>query len=88
MGTLNALAPSDRLGGVKVYHRYDAILGTPFLSQHNVVLDFGARALTIDGVNVPVYTEVEEAEVRREHEERKRRTIAKYMLELAEQTEN
>lgn len=28
---------------------YDAILGTPFLLQHKVILDFGKRAIEIDG---------------------------------------
>ncbi|KAI9057449.1 hypothetical protein FKP32DRAFT_1549691, partial [Trametes sanguinea] len=35
--------------------KYDAILGTVFCHQHNVVLDFGKNRITVRGHNVPVY---------------------------------
>jgi hypothetical protein len=31
---------------------YDAIIGAPFLSKHNVSIDYGKRTITIDGVEV------------------------------------
>ena len=62
--------------------RYDAILGTPFLTEHKVAMDFGQRTMAIDGVDIPVYTEMEEAEVRKRHADRRRHTIEQYAMEL------
>lgn len=62
--------------------RYDAILGMPFLTKHKVKMDMGTRSLTINGVNIPVYTAVEEAEIRKDREQRRRTAAAKYMLEV------
>ncbi len=54
--------------------RYDVILGTPFFTNHDVVLDFKNRTITIGGKQVPVYTAVDEAEMLRfRYETRKRR---------------
>ena len=43
--------------------RYDMVLGTTFCNAHNVVLDFRTRKIWIDGVDIPAYTAVQEAEV-------------------------
>ena len=45
---------------------YDAIMGTPFLVQHKVILDFGAHAVTIDGKTFPALTLEKEKLVRRQ----------------------
>ena len=42
--------------------RYDLILGTPFFSKYDVVLDFKNRTIVINGDPVPVYNDVDEAE--------------------------
>ncbi|KAH9832163.1 uncharacterized protein C8Q71DRAFT_714326 [Rhodofomes roseus] len=50
--------------------RYDVVLGTTFCNEHNVVLDFRKREIWIDGVAIPAYTAIQEAEVlgqRRDH---------------------
>ncbi|OSC99718.1 hypothetical protein PYCCODRAFT_1372543 [Trametes coccinea BRFM310] len=41
--------------------KYDAILGTVFCHQHNVVLDFGKNRITVRGHNVPTYKHTKEA---------------------------
>ena len=66
--------------------RYDAILGMPFLTKHKAHLDLGRRTFSIDGVNIPVYTAMEEAEVRKDRDQRRRTTAAKYMLEIQNTT--
>ena len=66
--------------------RYNAILGMPFLTKHKVKLDLGTRTLFIDGVNIPVYTAIEEAEIRKDREQRRRTVAAKYMLEVQTNT--
>lgn len=45
---------------------YDAILGTPFLLQHRVILDFGRRAVQIDGKTYQALTLEQEKLVRRQ----------------------
>ncbi|KAI1782239.1 hypothetical protein LXA43DRAFT_906385 [Ganoderma leucocontextum] len=66
--------------------RYDAILGMPFLTKHNAVVNLGKRTLSIGGVNIPVYTAVEEAEIRKDREQRRREAVSKYLLEIDEKT--
>ena len=62
--------------------RYDAILGMPFLTKHKAIVDLGRRTLAIEGVNIPVYTAVEEAEIRKDREQRRRQVLGKYLLEV------
>ena len=49
--------------------QYDTILGMPFLTKHQAIIDLGSRTLTIGGVNIPVYTAIEEAEVHKDREQ-------------------
>ena len=56
--------------------RYDLILGTPFFRKHNVVLDFRNHTIRIDGREVPVYNEVDDAEARRSRTETNKRKLA------------
>ncbi|EIM79061.1 uncharacterized protein STEHIDRAFT_164046 [Stereum hirsutum FP-91666 SS1] len=57
---------------------YDAILGTPFLLQHKVILDFGKKAVEIDGQTYPALTLEQERVVRRQ-----RRTFRRQVDEAA-----
>lgn len=41
--------------------RYDAILGTTFCNQHQVLLNFGDHTITIDGRVIPAHTPEEDA---------------------------
>lgn len=64
--------------------RYDVILGTPFLKKHNVVLNFKTRTVIIDGVNVGVYSAVEDAEVLKTRAESRKQRIVARLRETAE----
>ena len=40
--------------------RYDMIIGTPFMRQHGLVLDFETNALSIRGEPIPILTSTQE----------------------------
>ena len=82
VGPINELVYFD----IVDINRYDAILGMPFLTKHKVKLDLGTRTLFIDGVNIPVYTAVEEAEIWKDREQCRQTVAAKYMLEVQTNT--
>ncbi|TFK80011.1 hypothetical protein K466DRAFT_504610 [Polyporus arcularius HHB13444] len=67
--------------------RYDLILGTPFFSKHDVVLDFKNRTIWVDGVEVAPYTKVDEALLLQNRKQRSNRELGNQMaMALAAQT--
>lgn len=65
-------------------NRYDIILGTPFLKKHNVVLNFKTRTVTIAGVNIGIYSTVEDAEVQKARGEACKQRIVACLHKTAE----
>ena len=61
--------------------RYDVILGTPFFLKHNVILDFKNRIVKVNGKEVPVYNEVDDAEAQRHRTEFNKKRIAKQVMQ-------
>ena len=59
--------------------RYDVILGTPFFRRHNVELDFKHRRILIDGKAIPLYDEVDEAEMLRQRDKDRRRRVGRQL---------
>ena len=59
--------------------RYNVILGTPFFSRHNVELDFKHRRILIDGKTIPLYDEVDEAEMLRQRDKDRRRGVSRQL---------
>ncbi len=76
---LGSMAEKQYYFDVVNIDRYDVVLGTPFVTRHNVELDFKNHCIIINGKAIPVYDAVHEVEVIRTCEQEQRKGLAKQL---------
>ncbi|KAI1782380.1 hypothetical protein LXA43DRAFT_905944 [Ganoderma leucocontextum] len=47
--------------------RYDCVMGTPFMNEHGVILDFRTREIVIRGEHIPAFSHEEDSSFRANH---------------------